>query len=331
MNNKELAQKTVDRMIETINTTGYLPWTKPWTNGSRSSVQILDGYTDITIPARHWSRAGKVYRGINIWLLNLSGKRGEWITFKQCQSEGGKIKKGAKGQTILYWQMLKKEDPNDIDPDTGKAKIKTIPLLKYYTVFNVETDTEGLETKHHPDPEIIRIPQYHYAPVEGLDEADYHSAAEAIIAGYVARCQTLQLDCKGRSNEAYYAPYLDKVVVPNITQYDEPAEYYSTLFHELGHSTGHASRLNRFTGDAAAAAFGSESYSREELVAEITAASILNELGLESGNTFRNSAAYVKSWSEHIKNDPMMFVTACGKAEKAVDLILGTSAQPATV
>ena len=108
----------------------------------------------------------------------------------------------------------------------------------------------------------------------------------------------------------------------NITQYDEPAEYYSTLFHELGHSTGHASRLNRFTGDAAAAAFGSESYSREELVAEITAASILNELGLESGNTFRNSAAYVKSWSEHIKNDPMMFVTACGKAEKAVDLIL---------
>lgn len=322
MTNKELATKTVDRMLDIINTTGYLPWAQPWTNGSRSSVQVLDGYTDVTIPVRHWSRSGKAYKGINIWLLNLSGKHGEWVTFKQCQTEGGKVKKGAKGQTILYWQMLRKEDPDDIDPDTGKAKVKTIPLLKYYTVFNVEADTEGLKTKHHPEPETLRIPTYHYEPVEGLDEADYNAAAEAIIAGYVARCQTLKLDCKGSSNEAYYAPYLDRVVVPNITQYNEPCEYYSTLFHELGHSTGHASRLNRFSGKDANAAFGSESYSREELVAEITAATILNELGLESGNSFRNSAAYVKSWSKHIKEDPMMFVTAAGKAEKAVDLIL---------
>lgn len=331
MNNKEIAQKTVDRMLDIINNTGRLPWVQPWTNGSRATVQILDGYTDITIPARHWSRAGKAYKGINIWLLNLSGKRGEWVTFKQCQNDGGKVKKGAKGQTILYWQMLRKEDPNDIDPDTGRPKVKTIPLLKYYTVFNVEADCEGLKTKHHPEPEVIRIPQYHSEPVEGLDEADYNTAAEAIIAGYIDRCQTLQLDCKGNSNEAYYAPYLDKIVVPNITQYQQPAEYYSTLFHELGHSTGHSSRLNRFTGSAACAAFGSESYSREELVAEITAATILNELGLESGNTLRNSAAYVKSWASHIKEDPMMFVTAAGKAEKAVDLILGTAAQPGEV
>lgn len=328
MNNKEIAQKTVDRMLETINATGKLPWVKPWTNGNRTTVQVLDGYTDITIPVRHWSRSGKPYNGINVWLLNLSGKAGEWVTFNQCKKEGGKVKKGAKGHTILYWQMLRKEDPSEIDPDTGKAKVRTIPLLKYYTVFNVEDDCEGLETKHHPEPQTIRIPQYHNEPVPGIEEAEYNDAAEAIIAGYVARCKTLTLDCKGHSTEAYYAPYLDKVVVPNITQYKDIPEYYSTLFHELGHSTGHASRLNRFSGKDANAAFGSESYSREELVAEITAATILNELGLESGNTFRNSAAYVKSWASHIKEDPMMFVTAASRAEAAVSLIL-TGPEPA--
>lgn len=321
MNNKEIAQKTVDRMLDTINNTGKLPWVKPWTNGGRTSVQILDGYVDVAIPVRHWSRTGKAYKGMNIWLLNTTGKSGEWVTFNQCKKEGGSVKKGAKGSTILYWQMLKKEDPNDIDPATGKAKVKTIPLLKYYTVFNVKDDTD-LEEKHSPAPETIRIPQYHSEPVPGLEDADYNEAAEAIIAGYVERCKTLTLDCVGHSTEAYYAPYLDKVVVPNITQFDAVPEYYSTLFHELGHSTGHASRLNRFSGRDANAAFGSESYSREELVAEITAASILNELGLESGNSFRNSAAYVKGWSEHIKDDPMMFVTAASRAEAAVDLIL---------
>lgn len=322
MNNQEIAKRTVERMLETINAEGKLPWTKPWSNGNRASVRVHDGWVDVTIPVRHWNRSGVPYKGINILLLNLSHKSGEWITFKQCQKEGGRIRKGAKGHTILYWQMLKKEDPNDIDPATGKAKVKTIPLLKYYTVFNVEADTEGLETKHSPEPETIRMEQWHYEPVEGIDEADYNPAAEAIIAGYLQRSAGLTLECKGHSTEAYYAPYLDKIVVPNISQFEHAEEYYSTLFHEAGHSTGHASRLNRFSGKDANAAFGSESYSREELVAEITAATILNELGMESGNSFRNSAAYVKSWASHIKADPMMFVTAASKAEKAVDLIL---------
>lgn len=323
--NQEIAKRVVDRMVEAINTEGYLPWVKPWGRGSNGKryVEVIDGHTEITIPVRHWSRNGRPYNGLNILLLGMSGKTGEWITFNQCRKEGGHINKGAKGREIVYWNMIRKES-EELD-DEGNKKIITIPVLKYFTVFNVKDDTD-LEEKHHPDPIVVKMQQSHWEPVEGDDEAPaLDPAAEAIIAGYVARCQTLRLHNTEYSDRAYYRPSTDEVVVPNVTQFAEIGEYYSTTFHELGHSTGHSSRLNRFTGKSASAAWGDENYSREELVAEIAAASILNTLGLESGNSFRNSAAYVKSWSEHIKNDPMMFVTAASRAEKAIDLILGTA------
>lgn len=321
MNNQEIAKKVVDRMLETIAKEGVLPWTKPWTTGGKKSVRVLDGYTEVTIPVTHWSRTGKPYQGINPMLLNLSGKRGEMITFNQCKAEGGRIKKGAKSAVILFWNMIIKET-DELDDDGNKKKIK-IPVLKTYNVFSVEDDCEGLEVKHHPDPQTVRFPNWHFEPVDGIDPANYDPAAEAVISGYLGRAAGLRLDREGNSDSAYYSPALDQVVVPNITQFSEACEFYSTLFHELGHSTGHKSRLDRFSGKDAAAAFGDESYSREELVAEITAASILSTLGLESGNSFRNSAAYVQHWSEHIANDPMMFVTAAGRAEKAIGLILG--------
>lgn len=316
MNNKEVAQKIVDRMLETIAKEGRLPWVKPWSEGQKS-VRVIDGVTTITIPVEHWSRSGKPYQGINNLLLDFYGKSGEMITFNQCKAEGGKIKKGAKSATIVYWNMIKKET-DDLDED-GKKIIITIPVLKTYNVFSVEQDCEGLEVKHHPEPITIKTAKWHYEPVEGADESDrLNEAAESIIADYLKRAGTLSVDDNGDS--AYYSPAFDKVVVPNIRQYKETEEYYSTLFHELGHSTGHSSRLDRGVG---LAAFGTPNYSKEELVAEITAASILSILGMESGNTFRNSTAYVQNWSEQIKADPMLFVSASGKAEKAIEMILG--------
>ena len=321
--NQETAQRIVDRMVEIIDTTGFLPWAKPWGSNTGKMVEVLDGETVITIPVRHWSRAGRPYHGINTCLLAMSGARGEWITFNQCRAEGGHVNKGAKATTVVYWNMIRKEDPNDIDPDTGKPKVKTIPLLKSFNLFNVERDTD-LKVKHHPADEVIRIPHSHWEPAPDVDPMSYDAGAEAVIADYLARSKGLTFDCHGSAEGgAYYMPGVDRVVVPDINLFSGLAEYYSTTFHELGHSTGHSSRLNRFSGQDACAAFGSESYSREELVAEITAASILSELGLEEGNSFRNSAAYVKSWAKHIKEDPMMFVTAASRAEKAIDLILG--------
>ena len=106
-----------------------------------------------------------------------------------------------------------------------------------------------------------------------------------------------------------------------MEQFDSTAEYYGTAYHEATHSTGHATRLNRFTGDAAAAAFGSESYSKEELVAEIGSACCLHELGLETPSSFKNSAAYIQSWLRVLKDDKRMIISAAARAEKAVKLI----------
>lgn len=321
MNNQEIAKKVVDRMLEEIQKGGQLPWVKPW--GTRAGVKVEDGYTEIKITPKYWSRSGKPYEGVNPLLLSMSGKQGEFITFNQCKAEGGKVKKGAKSSVIVFWTQFVKET-DELDENGEKIK-KVIPVLKTYNVFHI-SDCEGIKQKHEPKEQIIRIKNIKWIPAEGTGEENMIPAAESVISDYLNRESGLSLirDCV--SDRAFYSPSSDSVTVPHIQQFKDIPEYYSTLFHEFGHSTGHSSRLNRFTGKAACAAFGSEEYSREELVAEITAASILNVLGIESGNSFRNSAAYVKSWSENIKNDPMMFITAGTRAEKAINLILGVTA-----
>ena len=121
---------------------------------------------------------------------------------------------------------------------------------------------------------------------------------------------------------------MDYVQVPTMEQFPKAEEYYSTLFHEMTHSTGHTSRLNRFTGAAKAAAFGSEEYSKEELIAEIGAAALVNRCGIETRHSFRNSAAYLQSWIKALRNDNTLIIGAAGKAEKAVAYIL-TGEKPA--
>lgn len=124
------------------------------------------------------------------------------------------------------------------------------------------------------------------------------------------------------TDEAYYSPSRDMVQVPCKEQYTAINEYYSTTFHELTHSTGHAKRLNRLT-TGIKAAFGGEEYSKEELTAEIGAASLLNHLGIETPESFRNSAAYIQSWLKALRGDARMIVAAASRAEKAVGYILG--------
>ena len=312
MNNKEIAERLVERMLESINSGGKLPWVKPW--GICKNKQIIDGYTEVSITPKYWNRYGKPYSGINVMMMSICGKEGEYITFNQCRKEGGKVRKGAKSLPVVYWNM-KHIETEELDED-GKKIMKIIPILRCYNVFHI-SDCEGLKQKHDPKPVIVKYPIYHYEPVAG--ELELVPDAESIIADYLRRANTLKLNRDLYSDRAFYSPAEDSVTVPMSKQFSDIAEYYSTMFHELGHSTGHSSRLNRQIMNS----FGNEKYSREELVAEITAASILCTLGLESGNTFRNSTAYVKSWSEHIKNDPMMFVTASSRAEKAINLIMG--------
>lgn len=317
MTNKDVAKKVVDRIAELIESGASLPWVKPW-NREADAVRVVDGYKVITLAPTAWSRSGKPYRGSNVWL-----PVGEYITFNQCKAEGGKLRKGAHGFPVVYWNFVKKTEQ---DPDTGEQVERKIPFLKYYTVFKIE-DCEGLEQKHQPKPTELKIPMVHYEPKEA---AELNETAEAVIADYLSRSGGLELYRAEVSDRAYYSPSADEVHVPMAEQFPKIGEFYSTLFHELGHSTGHRTRLNRFTGAAACASFGSKEYSKEELVAEATAASLLNALGMEDANTFRNSAAYIKDWSTKIKNDPLMYITATTKAQAAFDMILGIDSEDST-
>jgi antirestriction protein ArdC len=236
----------------------------------------------------------KPYSIINQILLKHAG---EYATFKQWSELGGHIRKGEKSEMVVFWKIFEKEETNE---ETGEKEVKKIPMLRYYNVFHI-SQVEGVEPLVMP-----------FAEVEPIEEAD------KIITEYVEREHITFDECA--SNEAFYSPSRDRVVVPMKEQYTNINEYYSTTFHELTHSTGHKNRLDRLhTG--ADAAFGSETYSKEELVAEIGSASIMNLLGIETPQTFKNSAAYIKNWLSVLKNDNKFIVSASSKAEKAVNYI----------
>ena len=261
---------------------GVIPWEKPWT-GVRSGA---------------YNRVSKrPYSLLNQMLLKHTG---EYATYKQWQDLGGQVKKGEKSEIVVFWKIFEAEETNK---DTGEKETKKIPLLRYYNVFHI-SQVEGVEP---------------LAPEQLNDEVEPIEEADKIITDYITREHIEFTEC--RSNEAYYSPSQDAVVVPMKEQYKVINEYYSTTFHELTHSTGHKNRLNRLeTG--AVAAFGSETYSKEELVAEIGSASLMNLLGIETTKTFRNSAAYIQSWLQVLRNDNKFIVSASSKAEKAVNYIL---------
>jgi len=142
--------------------------------------------------------------------------------------------------------------------------------------------------------------------------------AEKIIEGYLLASGVHFAEVTG--DRAFYSPMLDTVNVPKMEQFAEQAEYYSTVFHELGHSTGHPTRENRFESGAS---FGNEPYAKEELVAEFTAAILCNYTEVGNDKSVKNSAAYIQNWSKAIKNDPKMFTVACYAADKAARRIVG--------
>ncbi|MBP3428555.1 MAG: DUF1738 domain-containing protein [Clostridia bacterium] len=258
---------------------GVIPWHKPW---------IISG------KACAISRStGKPYSLLNQMIL---GRPGEYATFSQIQKEGGNIRKGAKAQMVVFWKWIEKED------EENPSEVKKIPFLKYFNVFHID-DCEGLKPQHDTT-----------AAAQSLQPDE---AAGAIITDYLNRSGVKLIHQEG--DRAFYRPSTDTVTLPLLEQFKELAEYYSTAFHELTHSTGHTSRLNRLTK---VACFGSEEYSKEELVAEIGAAALVNHAGLETSSSFRNSAAYIQSWLKALKDDRRLIVSAAGQAEKACNLIL---------
>jgi len=236
---------------------------------------------------------GKPYSLLNQMLL---GRPGEYLTFKQCQEAGGHIRKGEKASMVVFWKWIEQEDE-----ETGETK--EVPFLRYYNVFHID-QCEGVTAK--------------YTTANAFpDGASTVKNAQDIIYDYLSRKGVKLSHVEG--DKAFYRPSTDEVVLPIRKQFVSTAEYYSTVFHELTHSTGHPSRLNRLSKPSF---FGAEDYSKEELVAEIGAAALVNHVGLETEHSFRNNTAYIQNWLSVLKGDKRFIVSAAGKAEKAVNLIL---------
>lgn len=271
----DLYQEVTNRIMEQLEN-GLILWEKPWISAGNAVSHAT----------------GKPYSLLNQLLL---GRPGEYVTFNQCQQEGGRVRKGEKASMVVFWKWIEEKD-------SDTEEVKQIPFLRYYSVFHIN-QCEGLHAKHIFSP---------CTPVAADENA------ESIISSYLERSAVNLRHLE--SDQAYYQPSTDTVTLPLRSQFRSTAEYYSTAFHELTHSTGHKSRLDRLEKTTF---FGSEAYSKEELIAEIGAAALVNHAGLETPDSFRNNAAYIQNWLQVLRNDKRFIVSAVGKAEKAMNLILG--------
>lgn len=262
---------------------GVVPWRRPWS-----------GYGE---PMNLTSK--RAYRGINVFLLSASGFQSPyWLTFRQAQELGGNVKKGEKATPVVFWKQW---EVDDIDDDGTRSKRRSF-VLRYYSVFNV-AQCDGIK------PPTLEMPTRNFTPI---------AECERIVADMPNRPTLQHVEAK-----AYYSPTQDLVNMPVRESFTGVPEYYSTLFHELTHSTGHESRLNR-RGSTVPRFFGDRDYSQEELVAEMGAAFLCGTAGIDNA-TLDNSAAYLSGWIRKLRGDSKLAVMAASQAQKAADYILGKS------
>jgi antirestriction protein ArdC len=279
-------QVITDRIIAQLEK-GVVPWQKPWQGGEQMPRNLV---------------SGREYRGVNVFLLHaMCYESPFWLTYKQASALGGHVKKGEHACPVVFWKRL---DVTDNTEPTGK---KAIPFLRYYSVFNV-AQCEDIPPDKIP---VLNGSQREHCPI---------TEAENIVAAMPKKPEI-----RHGGGRACYSPSLDCVTIPKPEQFVSGQDYYSVLFHELTHSTGHASRLNRkgvSGSDGEWSAFGSTPYACEELVAEMGAAFLSGHAGIVE-RTLDNSAAYIQSWLARLKEDRRLIVQAAAQAQKAADFILG--------
>jgi len=273
----ELVTERIIKLLEQ----GTIPWIKPW-SGSKSRE----------LPMNFNSK--KPYRGINIFMLACMGYSSSyWLSFKQAKEKGGNVRKGEKGTPVIFWKRYETEDRT-----TGDKK--EVPVLRYYTVFNLD-QIDGIEAPDAPEP-VNHV----FEPIV---------AAQKILDEMPKRPEIQH--CEPR---AYYRPSTDTINLPKPELFAEPEEYYSTTFHELTHATGHETRLNR-RPSSEIRHFSDREYSQEELVAEMGAAFLCGQAGIAQA-TIENSAAYIAGWLSVLKANHKMVVVAAAQAQRASDYIL---------
>ncbi len=244
----------------------------------------------------------KAYRGVNVFLLSCGGYTSPyWLTFKQAKAKGGSVRKGEKATPCIFYSKI--EDKKAAPAANGKSK--TFGMLRYYQVFNV-AQCDGIEI---PVTDVVK----EFNPI---------AECERIVSGWDKKPMI-----EHGGNRACYSPSADRISMPPQGAFGTPEEYYSTLFHEMTHSTGHLNRLNR-KGITDAILFGSHNYSFEELVAECGAAFLCGNAGIVNA-TIDNSVAYIANWASKLKSDPKWIVDAAAQASRAAEHIMGPGAEEA--
>jgi len=271
-----------DKILEKLEQ-GTVPWHQPWsTEMSKNLV------------------SRKEYRGINIFVLGSMGYANPyWLTFKQADQLGGHVRRGEKSTPVVFWKWMEK-NATDLNED-GEPRNKSYPVLRYYKVFNLD-QCDAIPVEKIPALETRQ---------------DFHPIQEAEA---VVRDMPHAPEIDHESRQALYRPSTDSIEMPPSELFGSDEEYYSTLFHELTHSTGHRSRLHRFN-DEELAPFGSGDYSKEELIAEMGAAFLCGHCTIVN-RTIDNSAAYIQGWLNRLRNDKKLVVLAGAQAQKAADCIL---------
>ena len=279
---KSVYEMVTERIIDQLEQ-GVIPWQKQWT-GIRSGA-----YNRVS---------KKPYSLLNQMLLHHEG---EYATYKQWESLGGHVRKGAKSEIVVFWKI----QPVEAEKEDGTREVKQIPLLRYYNVFHI-SQVDGVEP----------------LPKDELNDIEPIEKAENVLHDYWTK-EDITVEHKA-GNDAYYSPKRDLIHLPLFEQFTDANEYYSTAFHESVHSTMKESRCNRAEDrKGKLVAYGSDEYSKEELVAEIGSASLMNIIGIETTKSFKNSSAYIQGWLSKLQSDVKFIVSASSKAEKAVKYILG--------
>ena len=278
-----------DKIIEKLET-GIIPWQRPW-NGDDCPKNLINK---------------KEYRGINTFILGSSGYASPyWLSFKQVTDLNGHVRKGEKATPVIFWKRSEyTKTGHDENGDTITEE-KTGLILRYYNVFNTE-QTDVLD--------LSKIPALAERNFDSIDECEN-------IVSNMPNVPKIQ----HKYAKAYYSPGFDFVNMPRKELFKSAPAYYATLFHELSHSTGHATRLGRKgmgkdAGDWSA--FGTEPYAQEELVAAMGSAYLCGHVGIEPA-VIDNAAAYIKSWLGRLRKDKKVLIFAAAQAQKAADFILG--------
>jgi antirestriction protein ArdC len=278
----DVYQVVTDRIISLLHE-GTIPWHQPW---------ISSG------PPRNLL-SKRPYKGINVWLLgSLKYEQSLWLTFEQLKQIGGSVLKGEHGEVVVFWKTQKKGE--GAEGTEGEKVKKSRSILRYYKVFNI------VQCKDIPERFIPKIEAYDHDPI---------LECEAILH-QVPNCP----DIRHHEQEAYYHAEEDFINMPKKKSFKAPEDYYATLFHELIHATGHTSRLNRKTLTEMAE-FGSDTYSKEELVAEIGSCFLSNFAGILPQRPVHN-VAYIAGWLAKLHDDKRLIVHAAAQAQRAADYLL---------